>query len=188
LVTQAFGAGFRPVGGVSADAVNRVRRVRGIADLAGKLRRLPRTLTNIAVANRLLGRERGYVYFQEFVPDNRFDTRVTVIGERAFAFTRGVRPGDFRASGSGNLDYDHGRIDRRAVERAFAIAQRLRLQSAAFDFVITPSGEPLIVEVSYSYLAHAVHQCGGYFDPAFVFHPGAVWPQDAILDDMLAAR
>ena len=39
---------------------------------------------------------RGYVYFQDFIPDNQFDTRVTVIGNRAFAFIRKVRPGDFR--------------------------------------------------------------------------------------------
>jgi hypothetical protein len=34
----------------------------------------------------------GYLLLQEFVPGNEFDTRVTVIGDRAFAFRRLNRP------------------------------------------------------------------------------------------------
>ena len=32
--------------------------------------------------------DKNYIYFQEFIPGNEFDTRVTVIGDRAFAFRR----------------------------------------------------------------------------------------------------
>lgn len=51
------------------------------------------------------GREVGYVYFQEFIPNNDSDIRVIVIGDKAFAIKRNVRENDFRASGSGNIEY-----------------------------------------------------------------------------------
>ena len=37
------------------------------------------------------------MYFQEFLPGNAFDTRITAIGNRAFGFLRENRPRDFRA-------------------------------------------------------------------------------------------
>jgi hypothetical protein len=41
--------------------------------------------------------ERGYAYFQEWMPDKPFDTRVVAIGERAWAYRRFPVPGDFHA-------------------------------------------------------------------------------------------
>ncbi len=66
---------------------------------------------------------KNYVYFQRFLPDNTYDTRVTVIGKRAFAFRRYTRDGDFRSSGSGKLDYDTKGIDLDLLVLAFEILQ-----------------------------------------------------------------
>src|SRR5690554_2293936 len=55
---------------------------------------------------KLQSRERGYVYFQEFVPNNSFDIRIIVIGDKAFAIKRMTRENDFRASGSGDIIFD----------------------------------------------------------------------------------
>ena len=130
-------------------------------------------------------RERGYLYVQRFLPGNTYDIRVTVIGGRAFAFTRNVRPGDFRASGSGSIDYDRGRIDLRCVEIAHRVTRAIGSQSCAFDFALDEGGQPLILEVSYGYQAKAVFDCPGYWDEQLGWHPGHGWPQDAILDDLL---
>ena len=73
-------------------------------------------------------RHRDYVLFQEFLPDNLFDTRVTVIGDRAFAFRRHNRPNDFRASGSGHIDYDQSAIDLRCVDLALQISKKSNFQ------------------------------------------------------------
>jgi glutathione synthase/RimK-type ligase-like ATP-grasp enzyme len=132
-------------------------------------------------------RQRGYLYFQEFMEANSFDTRVTVIGNRAFAFTRENRPGDFRASGSGRLCYDAAKIDLRCVQIALQTARRLRTQSLAFDFLFNAKGEPVIGEVSYCYMAGAVHDCPGHWDDKLNWHEGSIWPQDAILQDVCAA-
>ena len=45
--------------------------------------------------SRVLGRQRGYAYFQDFAPDNDSDIRVIVIGRKAFGIKRWVRPDDF---------------------------------------------------------------------------------------------
>jgi ribosomal protein S6-L-glutamate ligase RimK-like protein len=137
-------------------------------------------MANIRSVNRSFGREIGYVYFQDFVAGNNHDIRVTVIGDRAFAFRRAVRPGDFRASGSGILDYDISPISAEAIETAFRVARRLSAQSIAFDFLLDASSRPLICEISYCYVASAVYDCPGCWDEQLQWHEGHLWPQDVI--------
>ncbi len=130
--------------------------------------------------------QKNYALFQEFLPDNQFDTRVTVIGDRAFAFRRMNRPGDFRASGSGSIDHDIGAIDLRCVERAFEAAKKLGSQSMAFDFLFRGEArEPVAAEISYCYADWAVHQCPGHWDRAMNWHEGPIWPEEAHVEDFL---
>lgn len=186
LVKRAFGAGFKPIPGYLSDATTRYRQFRKRGGrILTKLRRLPGELRKAIVVNRLIGRERGYAYFQDFLPGNVFDTRVTVIGDRAFAFTRNVRSGDFRASGSGGLCYDLARIKPDAVRIAFEVARKIGAQSMAFDFLVAPDGRYLIGELCYAYNAKAVYDCEGHWDSAMNWHPGHMWPEDAILEDLL---
>ncbi len=135
--------------------------------------------------------ERGYVLFQEFLPDNEFDTRVTVIGNRAFGFRRLNRDGDFRASGSGKIDHSPGAVDPAMVRLAFLTAQRLRMQSCAIDGLYR-DGQPVVCEVSYTYVSWAVHACPGHWeldgDPAtgrLAWIDGPQWPEDAQAEDFL---
>jgi glutathione synthase/RimK-type ligase-like ATP-grasp enzyme len=186
LARQAFDRGFIPVGGLLSDVATRVARARHRPDLVAMVTRLPATLYSIRRARKEAPAERGYLYFQEYLPGNEFDTRVTVIGDRAFAFTRNVRKGDFRASGSGAIDYDVARIDRLCLRIAFDISRKLGAQSIAFDFARGEDGDPRILEVSYAYQAEAVHACKGHWDEAMGWHEGHLWPQDAILADFLA--
>ena len=187
LAIQAFGRGFKPVASILGDAKSSIRRHRKKGDMLAVLRRLPQMLANIRRMNREIARERGYVYFQEFLPDNEYDTRVTIIGDRAFGFRRMVRANDFRASGSANIVYDASSIDLRCIESAFRVANRLGTQSLAFDFVKDRTGAPTIVEISYCYLASAVYECTGHWDSHLNWHEGRMWPQDAILIDLLEA-
>jgi glutathione synthase/RimK-type ligase-like ATP-grasp enzyme len=143
LAKQAFSRGFRPVPRYWQDGRRRYRAARGRGDLFEALKRVPSTLVKIAQMNQAIGRERGYVYFQDFVPNNLFDTRVTVIGNRAFAYIRKVRPGDFRASGSGDIDYDPRNILPECIQIAFKVTQKVGSQSMAFDFVLTPDHRQL---------------------------------------------
>lgn len=130
--------------------------------------------------------QKNCALFQEFLPGNEFDTRVTVIGDRAFAFRRFNRPNDFRASGSGNLQHDPSAVDLRCVSAAFAAAQRLKSQSMAFDFLFRGEGqEPVVVEVSYCYADWAVERCPGHWDSQLQWHEGHLWPEEAHVEDFL---
>ena len=129
--------------------------------------------------------EFGYAYFQEFLPDNKYDTRVTVIGSRAFAFKRFNRPGDFRASGSGNFDVSPYKIDLECVKTAFAVSKEAGFQSMAYDFLYDPDNRPLIVEMSYTFVDWAVQSCPGHWDEKLNWVEGNMWPEEAIAEDFL---
>ncbi|GAB1405515.1 hypothetical protein MASR1M74_26960 [Lentimicrobium sp.] len=68
---------------------------------------------------KTLGRETGYVYFQDFIPNNDHDIRVIVVGNKAFAIKRMVRESDFRASGSGHILYDKENFNNKDIKLAF---------------------------------------------------------------------
>lgn len=129
--------------------------------------------------------ELGYALFQEFLPGNDFDTRVTVIGDRAFAYRRMNRPGDFRASGSGNFNCDPAAIDTRCIEIAFATSEKGGFQSMAYDF-LQRGGEPVICEVSYTFVDWMVKACPGHWDSRLAWHPGEMWPEEAQAADFIA--
>jgi glutathione synthase/RimK-type ligase-like ATP-grasp enzyme len=113
--------------------------------------------------NKIRSREKGYVYFQEFVPGNKFDIRVVVIGQRAFAIQRLVRENDFRASGSGMILYEKELFDENTIKLSLEIAEKLKSQCVAFDFVYK-NGKPLIVEINYGFSPSGYHACPGYWD------------------------
>jgi len=129
--------------------------------------------------------EKNYVYFQEFMPKNEFDTRVTIIGNRAFAFRRMNRPNDFRSSGSGLIDHDYTKIDINHVENAFKIAKHFNFQSMAFDFLYDRKGNSVFCEISYTFADWAVAKCSGYWDELLNWHEGNTWPQYCQLEDFL---
>lgn len=128
--------------------------------------------------------EKDYVYFQEFVPGNEYDTRITVIGDRAFGFRRWNRPNDFRASGSGNFDVDPAKIDRRCVKLAFDVSGKLNSQSMAYD-IIFKDNELFIVEISYTYADWAVQKCPGHWKPDLTWVEGNMWPEEAHVEDFI---
>jgi len=183
LIKRMFGRGvlpekFRHPGSVRFRHFNLGREIH---HLAGNIYRRSRGLD----ASPFWRREKNYVLFQKYYPGNRFDTRVTVIGERAFVYRRGVRPGDFRASGSGRLDYSLEGVDLRCVEIALKISREMKFQSMAYDFLLTPGNRPVICEISYTYVSRYIFDCPGYFDSSLRFREGHFWPEYLHLVDAL---
>ncbi len=129
--------------------------------------------------------ERGYVYFQEFLQDNNYDTRVTVIGNRAFAFQRENRQDDFRASGSGKIKYEATEISRRMIEIAHEISIRCHFQSMAYDFLLDSEGNPSLIEMSFGFQAEAVYNCQGFWNRDMKWFEGHVWPEEAQVHDIV---
>ena len=130
---------------------------------------------------------KNHVLFQEFLPGNEFDTRVTVIGNRAFAYRRFNRPNDFRASGSGNFNADPGEVDARCLAVAFDAVRKLKSQSMAFDFLFRGQNrEPVVGEISYCYVDWMVQKCPGHWDSSLNWHDRSLWPEEAHVEDFLA--
>ncbi|MCP4413682.1 MAG: hypothetical protein GY808_14070 [Gammaproteobacteria bacterium] len=136
--------------------------------------------------------QKNYFYAQEFLPENSYDTRITVIGNRAFGFRRFNRKGDFRASGSGNIDWSPEKIDLDFVKLAFRLQKRLSVQSIAVDGLYKNS-RPVIVETSYAYASKAVYDCPGHWklegnadNGKLKWVEGHTWPEKIIMHNFIA--
>ena len=135
--------------------------------------------------DRVLGREVGYVYFQDFIPDLDHDIRIIVINNKAIGIKRYVRQNDFRASGSGLLEYNREAFPLEMIKAAFELASKLNLQSAALDFVETNSNIQLI-EISYGFPAKGfTDNCPGYWDSDLNWNPGEIDPQAWMVDTVM---
>lgn len=136
--------------------------------------------------------QQGYFLTQEFLQGNAFDVRITIIGNRAFGFRRFNRPGDFRASGSGRIDWDPKEIDIRMVRLAFEVARQSDAQTIAVD-VIRRGSDPVIVELNLTYASWAIRDCPGHWtlrgapeSGEIKWVEGSMRPEDAIFDDFVA--
>jgi glutathione synthase/RimK-type ligase-like ATP-grasp enzyme len=186
LIRKAFGRGFPaydPIGSLKErwrlyklDKTNFRDLLEGVARFA------------IAPAYaRVRGHERGYIYFQEFIADNDSDIRVIVIGDKAFAIKRMVRKDDFRASGSGNILYDKALIYEATVNLSFEMAEKLKTQCVAFDFVHRDN-KPLILEISYGFSPAGYDPCPGYWDKEMNWHEGKFNPYGWMVEEVLNSK
>lgn len=154
-VERLFGPGLVSLGYKPASPVRlSLRRLRTAVELLrGRYPNSPNLESDL---------QYGYFLAQEFLPGNEFDTRITVIGNRAFAFRRFNRPGDFRASGSGLKDYNPEAIGEDAVRLAFKVARILRAQTVAVD-VLRRGAQPVIVELGLAYPSRGIRDCPGHW-------------------------
>jgi glutathione synthase/RimK-type ligase-like ATP-grasp enzyme len=119
-------------------------------------------------------------YWQEFISGNDSDLRITAIGDRyAFGFWRRNRPNDFRASGSGRIDYEKP-IPDNLIHFCLDINKRLNFDSMAYDFIFRDDSF-LVTEISYTYLDHPIFKTSGYFEcngsGQLEFQKGHTWPE-----------
>lgn len=183
LIRKAFGIGFSaydPLGSLKERwRLFRLRKT----DFRDILEGFARFFVAPAYA-RVRGRERGYVYFQEFISGNDSDLRVVVVGDKAFAIKRMVRKGDFRASGSGNILYGKELINEETVKLSFEMAIKLKTQCVALDFVYKDSN-PLVVEISYGFSSAGYDPCPGYWDKEMNWHEGTFNPYGWMVENLL---
>ncbi|WP_417873713.1 ATP-grasp domain-containing protein [Xanthomarina gelatinilytica] len=176
LINKAFGTGFKQFDGKAyfLDTIKKYKS--GTKSFQQVAKSFGRMLTSTEYAKNSPP-ERGYVYFQDFIPDNDSDIRIIIVGSKAFGLKRMVRKNDFRASGSGTIKYSVEEIDDKCVEIAFQVNKKIKSQSIAFDFVFDQTNKPLIVEISYAYSTSAYDKCEGYWTEDFQFHKGSFTPQ-----------
>lgn len=184
LVSKAFGNGFSQFDRIGnfKDRISKYRA--GIIGFMEVVKGFGRLFIRTDYA-KFRCPEKGYIYFQDFIPKNLFDIRIIVIAGKAFGIKRMVRKDDFRASGSGNILYKKEYFTHETVRLAFQLAGKLQSQSAAFDFVYDEAGNPMVIEVSYGFSTEVYDPCEGYWDQSLLFHEGAFVPQNWMVETLL---
>ena len=135
-----------------------------VTTIIKRLKRLPDFIESYRKANQLPV-EKGYTLFQEFIPNDGYDLKVVVVGNKLSFVARNVRKNDFRASGGGSLLYDKSLITPEIRKIAFDISKKLDFQCMGFDFVVNSlSSKPYIVEISYGFSYEAQIGLGGHWD------------------------
>ena len=173
LIDKAFSKGFSQFDGWSAFKDRLVKWKGKKESFWGVCKGFARIFISTEFA-RMHAPEKGYAYFQDFIPNNQYDLRIVVVGgNKAFGIKRLVRQNDFRASGSGSLIYEKSQLNENCVKIAFDIAKKIKSQSIAFDFIYDKNNKPLIVEISYGYAIKAYYPCQGYWTDDMQWHQGS---------------
>lgn len=183
-INRMFGKGIKPTPGYLSDSKNKLKVAGNIQGILNRLKKAPNFFKMIK-DGRLFPREKGYVYFQDFIPNNQEDLRIAVVGGRIWGFKRKVRENDFRASGSGMIDYDVSDVPLSTIKKMHDISQSLGTQSIAFDLVKDVNNNYLIVEISYGYVGNAIYNAPGYWNAQYEFIEGHFFPEYLILDDFI---
>jgi glutathione synthase/RimK-type ligase-like ATP-grasp enzyme len=184
LVLKAFNRGFSQFDRIGY-LKERIRQYRDLNDnLLGVMKGIARLFIPTEFA-RMHAREKGYILFQDFIPNNNFDIRVIVIDNKAFAIKRMVRKNDFRASGSGDILYEKENFSVDTIRLSFQLTDKLQSRCIAYDFIYNDIGSPFIVEISYSFTIKVYDSCTGYWDRNLNFHEGPFIPQNWMVDSVL---
>ena len=138
-------------------------------------------------------RQKGYVYFQDFIADSKKDVRVTVIGNTFLGIHKRVPHDDFRASGA-------MLIEKYALpEEALMLAKKVSelfppSTMLTTDMIWNEENKRYeIIEVSrfVSFLTYEqakVDDVAGRYifeDGKFKFEPGKFWPQELSLAELM---
>ena len=184
LIDKVFGKGFKQFDGMAyfLDSIKKYKS--GTKSINQVAKAFGRMFISTDFSKHI-AREKGYVYFQDFIPNLDSDIRIQVIGNRATGLKRFVRKGDFRASGSGDfIELNKKNIDIRLIEIAFLIAKKINSQSLTIDFIYNKD-QPLIVELSYGYPYKFYDNCLGYWDANLNWHEGKFISQHWMVEDLV---
>lgn len=185
---QMFGRGYDPSPKILLKTVSNIRTTYSWKTFVTKFKRIPEFLRTLGRAKEFHN-ERGYVYLQEFVPNDGFDMRVLVVGDKVSSCYRPVRKGDFRASGAGVFLYDQSLMTPELIDSAFAIADALQSQCVGYDVVFdNQTGAFYFVEISLGMNQKSIEGAGGYFDRQGTWHNEPLNTPKEILKNLLARR
>jgi hypothetical protein len=185
LCRKAFGRGFKSFSGYYSDYGIKLKKLRKVKGFRPKIKKPIDFIKKINYLHSNVAHEKGYIYLQDYIPNNPYDTRITIVYDRAFGFTRKNRRSDFRASGSGKIIYDPENINHEFIKIAFEISKNINAKSLACDFLKDEKGSPKITEISYCYSSDAIYGCPGYWREDLIWNKGHFWPEDIIIEETI---
>lgn len=96
--------------------------------------------------HRLYERQKDYAYFQDFIPNDGYDIRVIVVGNRAFGYYRKILVGDFRASGMNQVEKRE--LPEEAIHIALSTNKVIKSPMLVVDMVHGLDGKFYVIEFS----------------------------------------
>lgn len=179
------GKGLSSTPSLAFKAASNLKSAGGVKQVIARAKRAPEFLFTL-YNSRQMGRESGYVYLQDFVPNDGFDLKVVTIGDKLSFLGRHVRVGDFRASGGGGLFFDRDAMTPELIACAFEVADKMGSLCTGFDFAVNnETGVPVILEVSYGFSHTALLEAGGHFDRAGAWNETPLNAPEEILKALL---
>ena len=138
--------------------------------------------------------QKGYVYFQKYIPNAEYDLRMTVVGNSYFGFYKYVPKNDFRASGGMNI------VKKELPETALYLAKEVKeafpnSKQLVIDLLWNEEKSSFeIIEMSIFVLILTYEQLkvnnisGRYFfeNGAFEFEEGKFWLQELVLKEVIS--
>ena len=183
--SKMFSKGINPAPSIFYKTTSNIRSSHNKQQFLNKMKRIPEFFRTLSNARRL-PREKDYVYLQEFIPNDGFDMKVVVVGDKCTFIVRPVRSHDFRASGGGEVFFDKKYFNKQVIESAFKVADALGSQCMGFDYVVNKeTGEGMIVEMSYGFSHQAVMTSNGYYDRDLNWHDEPLNAPAEILINMI---
>lgn len=185
---KMFGIGFPTSPSLTFKLASNLKSSRSISDIVRRARRIPEFLFSRS-QSKLLPRERGYVYLQDFIANAEYDLKVAVIRDKLSFIGRRTRKDDFRASGGGDLFFDKALMSREIIDMGFKTADAMKSQCVGMDVVVDPkTGHPTIVEISYGFSHTALLAAGGYYDRNGQWHDTPMNAPREILLNLLSPQ
>lgn len=184
---RMFSRGYDPSPSLLYKTYSKIQSTANLATFVSRVKRIPEFLSTRRHA-KMMPIEKGYCYFQEFIPNDGFDIKVAVVGDKLSFLCRDIRKGDFRASGGGSLHYDKAKVTEQIIDSAFSTADKLGLQCIGFDYVVdnrTQTGK--IIEMCYGFDYEAILGAEGYFSRDYLWNEGALNVPEEVLELLNAA-
>lgn len=137
-------------------------------------------------------RQKNYVYFQEYIPNDGYDIRVILVDKMAFGYYRRVLRGDIRASGMGLVE--KRALPEEAIRTAERVYTSIRSPLLAVDMVHALDGSYWVIEFSPFFLWESPEQLvvdgvpGVYMiddSGAIRFQKGRYWVDELALREFL---
>ena len=179
-----FGRGVSAAPNILFKATSNSKSAKNWSTITKRMNRIPDFISSYTMGKRL-PREKDYCSFQEFIPNNGFDLKVYVIGDKISFLSRDVRKNDFRASGGGTIVYDKTRINDDILKSAFKFSDLLGFQCMGFDYVIDKkTNEGKIIEMCFGFNHEALLEMNGYWDRNLVWHNKPLNAPEEVLDKL----
>jgi glutathione synthase/RimK-type ligase-like ATP-grasp enzyme len=182
---KMFTSGISSAPSLMYKASSNIKSSKSLKTFINRAKRIPEFLRSLSNAKKF-NIERGYVYLQEFIPNDGYDLKIVVVGNKLSFIGRNIREGEFRASGGGDLFYDRNRITKDVIDSAFKTSDTLGFQCMGYDYVVNSETQKgIIIEISYGFSHQALLSAEGYFDRNGEWHDEPLNVPEDVLKNMM---